>query len=133
MFVAFFPQLIAGPLVRHNEIVHPFREDPRRPEMWENLSRGFVLFAIGVSKKVLLADTLATMADPMFAKTLGTRLSLAEAWSGITAYTLQIYFDFSGYSDMAIGLGLMFGLRLPFNFDAPTARCRCGTSGGGGT
>ena len=119
MFVAFFPQLIAGPLVRHNEIIHQFREDPRGPAMWENLSRGFVLFAIGVSKKVLLADTLAMMADPMFANAIGTPPSLAEAWSGVAAYTLQIYFDFSGYSDMAIGLGLMFGLRLPFNFDAP--------------
>ena len=119
MFVAFFPQLIAGPLVRHNEIIHQFRENPRGPAMWENLSRGFVLFAIGVSKKVLLADTLATMADPMFANAIGTPPSLAVAWSGAAAYTLQLYFDFSGYSDMAIGLGLMFGLRLPFNFDAP--------------
>lgn len=119
MFVSFFPQLIAGPLVRHDEIIHQFREDPRRAEMWENLSRGLVLFAIGVGKKVLLADTLALLADPLFAKAVGTPLSLAEAWSAAGAYTLQIYFDFSGYSDMAIGLGLMFGLRLPFNFDAP--------------
>ena len=119
MFVAFFPQLIAGPLVRHNEIIDQFREDPRGPAMWENLSRGFVLFVIGVSKKVLLADTLATMVDPMFANAIGTPPSLAVAWSGAAAYTLQLYFDFSGYSDMAIGLGLMFGLRLPFNFDAP--------------
>jgi alginate O-acetyltransferase complex protein AlgI len=119
MFVSFFPQLIAGPLVRHNEIIHQFREDPRGPALWENLSRGFVLFAIGVSKKVLLADTLAMLADPLFTKALGTPLSLAEAWAAAGSYTLQIYFDFSGYSDMAIGLGLMFGLRLPFNFDAP--------------
>ncbi len=119
MFVSFFPQLIAGPLVRHDEIIHQFREDPRRPEMWENLSRGFVLFAIGVAKKVLFADTLATLADSLFTKAIGTPLSLAEAWLAAGSYTLQIYFDFSGYSDMAIGLGLMFGLRLPFNFDAP--------------
>ena len=119
MFVSFFPQLIAGPLVRHNEIIHQFRADPRGPDMWENLSRGFVLFAIGVGKKVLLADTLALLVDPLFAKAFGTPLSLVEAWTAAGAYTLQIYFDFSGYSDMAIGLGLMFGLRLPFNFDAP--------------
>ncbi len=121
MFVSFFPQLIAGPLVRHNEIIHQFREDPRGPAMWENLGRGFILFAIGVAKKVLLADTLALLADPLFAKATGSplSLSLAEAWTAAGAYTLQIYFDFSGYSDMAIGLGMMFGLRLPINFDAP--------------
>ncbi len=119
MFVTFFPQLIAGPLVRHNEIIHQFALDPRRPEMWENLSRGFVLFVIGVAKKVALADTLAMVADPLFAKAAGTSLSAAEAWVATGAYTLQIYFDFSGYSDMAIGLALMFGLRLPMNFNAP--------------
>ena len=119
MFVMFFPQLIAGPLVRHNEIIHQFDLDPRRAEMWENLSRGFVLFIIGVAKKVALADTLAMAADPLFAKALGTPLSAAEAWTAAGAYTLQIYFDFSGYSDMAIGLALMFGLRIPFNFNAP--------------
>jgi alginate O-acetyltransferase complex protein AlgI len=119
MFVTFFPQLIAGPIVRHNEIIHQFGLDPRRPEMWENLSRGFVLFVIGVAKKVALADTLAMVADPLFAKSVATALSATEAWIATTAYTLQIYFDFSGYSDMAIGLALMFGLRLPLNFNAP--------------
>ena len=87
--------------------------------MWENLSRGFILFVIGVAKKVALADTLAMLADPLFAKALTGRCRCAEAWTAGGAYTLQIYFDFSGYSDMAIGLALMFGLRLPFNFDAP--------------
>jgi alginate O-acetyltransferase complex protein AlgI len=119
MFVTFFPQLIAGPLVRHNEIIHQFALDPRRPEMWENLSRGFVLFVIGAAKKVALADTLAMVADPLFARAATTSLSAAEAWAATGAYTLQIYFDFSGYSDMAIGLALMFGLRLPMNFNAP--------------
>src|ERR1700722_12751110 len=119
MFVTFFPQLIAGPLVRHNEIIHQFALDPRRPEMWENLSRGFVLFVIGVAKKVALADTLPMIADPLFARTAGASLSAAESWVATGAYTLQIYFDFSGYSDMAIGLALMFGLRLPMNFNAP--------------
>jgi alginate O-acetyltransferase complex protein AlgI len=119
MFVAFFPQLIAGPIVRHNEIIHQFSLDPRRPEMWENLSRGFVLFVIGVAKKVALADTLAMVADPLFDRSVTASLSAAEAWVATGAYTLQIYFDFSGYSDMAIGLALMFGLRLPINFNAP--------------
>jgi D-alanyl-lipoteichoic acid acyltransferase DltB (MBOAT superfamily) len=119
MFVGFFPQLIAGPLVRHNEIIHQFRADPRGPAMWENLSRGFFLFVVGVTKKVALADTLAMAIDPVFAKAATAPLNAAEAWAAAVGYTLQIYFDFSGYSDMAIGLGLMFGLRLPFNFDAP--------------
>ncbi len=119
MFVTFFPQLIAGPIVRHNEIIDQFGLDPRRPAMWENLSRGFVLFVIGVAKKVALADTLAMVADPLFAKAVAASLSAAEAWIATAAYTLQIYFDFSGYSDMAIGLALMFGLRLPLNFNAP--------------
>ena len=119
MFVTFFPQLIAGPLVRHNEIIPQFGEDPRRPEVWENLSRGFVLFIIGIFKKVAIADTVAQVADPAFIHAASAPLTAAEAWIGTAAYTLQIYFDFSGYSDMAIGLALMFGLRLPFNFNAP--------------
>jgi len=119
MFVGFFPQLIAGPLVRHNEIIHQFQANPRGPAMWENLSRGFYLFVVGVTKKVALADTLALAVDPLFQKATTTSLTMPEAWVAAGAYTLQIYFDFSGYSDMAIGLALMFGLRLPFNFDAP--------------
>jgi D-alanyl-lipoteichoic acid acyltransferase DltB (MBOAT superfamily) len=119
MFVSFFPQLIAGPLVRHNEIIHQFAADPRRLEVWENLSRGFVLFLIGVTKKVALADTLAMPADALFHQAQLAPLSMVEAWTAAGAYTLQIFFDFSGYSDMAIGLALMFGLRLPFNFNAP--------------
>ncbi|MDR3533790.1 MAG: MBOAT family protein [Rhodopila sp.] len=119
MFVTFFPQLIAGPLVRHNEIIPQFDADPRRPAMWENLSRGFILFLIGVTKKVALADTLAMLADPLFHQALLAPLSAAQAWTAAAAYTLQIYFDFSGYSDMALGLALMFGFQLPFNFDAP--------------
>ncbi len=119
MFVGFFPQLIAGPLVRHNEIIHQFQANPRGPAMWENLSRGFYLFVVGVTKKVALADTLALAVDPLFQKAATTSLTMPEAWVAAGAYTLQIYFDFSGYSDMAIGLALMFGLRLPFNFGAP--------------
>ena len=119
LFVSFFPQLIAGPLVRHNEIVYQFRADPRDDRMWENLGRGFILFIVGVAKKVVLADTLAMVADPLFAHAAQTPLGLGEAWIAALSYTAQIYFDFSGYSDMAIGLALMFGLRLPFNFDAP--------------
>ena len=119
LFVFFFPQLIAGPIVRHNEIIHQFRTDPRGPAMWENLGRGFLLFIIGVTKKTGIADSLSPFADAGFAQLQTGAPGLVESWTAVLAYTLQIYFDFSGYSDMAIGLGLMFGLRLPFNFDAP--------------
>ncbi len=119
LFVVFFPQLIAGPIVRHNEIIPQFAENPRRPEMWENLSRGFALFILGLCKKVLFADTLAMVSDPLFHAAASDPLSAAQAWVACGAYTLQIYFDFSGYSDMAIGMARMLGLRLPFNFEAP--------------
>ena len=118
-FVTFFPQLIAGPLVRHNEIIPQFAAAPRRPEMWENLARGAVLFSIGLLKKAALADTLALVVDPLFAQAAQAPLTWQAAWVAAGCYMLQIYYDFSGYSDMAIGLGLMFGLHLPFNFAAP--------------
>ena len=120
LFVTFFPQLVAGPLVRHNEVIWQFAQDPRRPEMAENLARGLVLFTIGLVKKVGIADTLAPVADAAFGRAAAAQaLTGGDAWLGTLAYTLQIYFDFSGYSDMALGLALMFGLRLPANFDAP--------------
>jgi alginate O-acetyltransferase complex protein AlgI len=119
MFVLFFPQLIAGPLVRHNEIIHQFALPPRRPEMWENLSRGAILFAIGFAKKVGIADVLGHIVDPLFLAAANGPLTLQASWAAAAAYSLQIYFDFSGYSDMAIGMGLMFGLRLPDNFNVP--------------
>ena len=119
-FVTFFPQLIAGPLVRHNEIIPQFALDPRRPAVWENLARGAALFLLGLAKKAAIADTVALVCDPLYARVAaGAHPSLAEAWAASGTYMLQIYFDFSGYSDMAIGLGLMFGLRLPLNFAAP--------------
>ena len=119
-FVTFFPQLIAGPLVRHNEIIPQLALPPRRPEMWENAVRGCALFLIGLAKKAAVADTLAQVCDPIYARVAaGAQPGLAEAWAAAGSYMLQIYFDFSGYSDMAIGLALMFGLRLPMNFAAP--------------
>ena len=119
-FVTFFPQLIAGPLVRHNEIIPQLALSPRRPEVWENLSRGTALFLIGLAKKTAIADTVAMVCDPLFARAAaGLPLTLAEAWAAAVTYSLQIYFDFSGYSDMAIGLGLMFGFTLPVNFASP--------------
>jgi D-alanyl-lipoteichoic acid acyltransferase DltB (MBOAT superfamily) len=118
-FVTFFPQLIAGPIVRHNEIMPQWRNDPHNAYLWENLSRGFVLFTIGFAKKAGLADTAGLVCDSLFAKAAAGTLNAAEAWTAAGSFALQVYYDFSGYSDMAIGLGLMFGLQLPINFAAP--------------
>lgn len=118
-FVTFFPQLIAGPIVRHNEIMPQWHVNPHRPELWENLSRGLVLFTIGFAKKAGLADTAALVGDPLFMKATLQPLTMVESWTAAGSFGLQVYYDFSGYSDMAIGLALMFGLYLPFNFAAP--------------
>jgi D-alanyl-lipoteichoic acid acyltransferase DltB (MBOAT superfamily) len=120
LFVTFFPQLIAGPIVHHREILLQFaRQDIYRVNH-RNLAIGFAIFSIGLFKKIVLADGVAVFANPVFAAAeSGETLSFIEAWGGGLAYTLQIYFDFSGYSDMAIGLGLLFGIRLPLNFHSP--------------
>jgi D-alanyl-lipoteichoic acid acyltransferase DltB (MBOAT superfamily) len=118
-FVLFFPQLIAGPIVLHSELVPQLEGLRRRPD-GSALAVGVSIFLIGLAKKVLVADTVAGYATPVFdASAAGATLTFADAWSGALAYTVQLYFDFSGYSDMAIGLGLMFGIRLPLNFDSP--------------
>jgi len=119
LFVFFFPQLIAGPIVRHNEIIPQFDLDPRRPGMWENLGRGGFLFVVGLMKKVAIADSLAPAVDMLFAKAHLSPLNFSEAWIAAIGFGMQIYFDFSGYSDMALGLGRMFGFTLPVNFAAP--------------
>jgi D-alanyl-lipoteichoic acid acyltransferase DltB (MBOAT superfamily) len=120
LLVTFFPHLIAGPLVRNREIVPQFALDPRRDGMWEGLSRGAVLFVLGLFEKVALADTIAPTVDLVFAKAAsGSVLNMAEAWAAAGGFSLQIYFDFAGYSNMAIGLALMFGLTFPINFNQP--------------
>jgi D-alanyl-lipoteichoic acid acyltransferase DltB (MBOAT superfamily) len=120
LYVCFFPQLIAGPIVRHNELIFQFERDPRQGDLHENLSRGAILLLLGLIKKVFIADRLAVVADPLFAAAAaGSMLGLVDAWTAPLAFGLQIYFDFSGYSDMAIGLALMLGLHLPVNFNAP--------------
>ncbi|MEZ4316254.1 MAG: MBOAT family O-acyltransferase [Myxococcota bacterium] len=120
LFITFFPQLIAGPIVRFGEIVPQLREDRFGQASSPLLAAGAFMFVIGLSKKVLLADPLAALASPAFAVVdAGLLLDPVEAWVGLLAYAFQIYFDFSGYSDMAIGLGLMFGVDIPANFDAP--------------
>jgi D-alanyl-lipoteichoic acid acyltransferase DltB (MBOAT superfamily) len=118
LFVSFFPQLIAGPIVHHAEVLPQFRQVPRSASPWVAL--GLTIFAIGLAKKILLADTAAALATPVFdAAASGTLLDAASAWLGALAYTVQLYFDFSGYSDMAIGAALLFGIRLPVNFASP--------------
>lgn len=118
LFVSFFPQLIAGPIVHHKEMM-PQLQNPNS-NFAENLSIGGSLFIAGLFKKILIADNLAAFATPVFqAADSGLAVSSAEAWGASLAYSLQIYFDFSGYSDMALGLARMFGVRLPFNFFSP--------------
>jgi len=120
LFVTFFPQLIAGPIVHHREFMPQVAGEGTALRTAENLSLGLTIFAIGLFKKAVIADSLAVYATPVFdLAARGTSLNVFEAWSGALAYTLQLYFDFSGYSDMAIGLAWMFGLRLPINFDSP--------------
>lgn len=116
-YISFFPHLIAGPIVRHDELVPQFALDPLRDGMYERLGRGSLLLLFGLAKKVFIADPAASIADAGFAA--ATPLSCPEAWMAALAFSIQIYFDFSGYSDMAIGLAQMFGIRFPFNFNAP--------------
>jgi alginate O-acetyltransferase complex protein AlgI len=119
LFVLLFPHLISGPIVRHNELVPQFDDDPRREGAWARISLGLFLFTMGLAKKVLLADRLAAVADRLFAQERTLPLNFGEAWSAAFAFTFQLFFDFSGYTDMAIGIALLFGLLLPENFRRP--------------
>ncbi len=120
LFVAFFPQLIAGPIVHHREImpqISALKNKSFNPTM---LRVGFGMFVVGLFKKLVLADNLAHLADPVFESAAsGEAIDSVSSWVATMSYTLQLYFDFSAYSDMAIGLGLMFGLKLPINFLSP--------------
>ena len=120
LFVSFFPQLIAGPIVHHSEMLPQFRALRRVGIEAENLAVGVTIFVLGLFKKVMLADRLSAFASPTFAAAeAGIAPFFADAWLSALAFSLQLYFDFSGYSDMAIGLGRMFGIKLPLNFDSP--------------
>jgi alginate O-acetyltransferase complex protein AlgI len=114
LYIACFPQLIAGPIVRYGTIAKEIQD---RTVSWDNFSTGATRFALGLSKKILIADSVAPLADAAFAA--GPALTTPDAWLGITAYTIQIYFDFSGYSDMAIGIGRILGFHFPENFRRP--------------
>ncbi len=115
LYISAFPQLIAGPIVRYADIDAQIKH---RTITLEKIADGIIRFVIGLSKKVLIANPMAAIADGIF-KLNGDPVSTATAWAGIIAYTFQIYFDFSGYSDMAIGLGKMLGFELRENFDYP--------------
>ena len=120
LFVVFFPQLIAGPIVHHKEVLPQFARRGALRLSAANVAIGLTIFAIGLFKKVVIADRLARTAIPVFADAeTGAALDFFDAWSGAFAFSLQIYFDFSGYSDMAIGLARLFGIKLPLNFAAP--------------
>jgi alginate O-acetyltransferase complex protein AlgI len=119
LFVLLFPHLIAGPIVRHNELVPQFALDPRRAGLWFRTCAGLVIFTVGFAKKVLVADRLAEYVDQPFNLVTVRALSFAEAWNVTLAFTFQLFFDFSGYTEMAIGIALLFGLLLPENFRQP--------------
>lgn len=118
LYIALFPQLIAGPIVRYETIAQQMEE---RRENWSDFSKGVTRFCIGLGKKVLVANNMAVVADAAFALLIAGEFqaSIAMAWLGAISYTLQIFFDFSGYSDMAIGLGQMFGFHFEENFNYP--------------
>ena len=117
LFVTYFPHLIAGPVLHHKEMMPQFNKPETYRLSYENIAVGLTIFVIGLSKKLLLADNISAYVSPVF--TPGTSPSLFAAWAGALAYTMQIYFDFSGYSDMAIGLSRLFGIKLPLNFNSP--------------
>jgi alginate O-acetyltransferase complex protein AlgI len=119
-FVTFFPHLIAGPIVRPSEIIPQLAAPDLAQPRAENLAAGLLIFLLGLGKKLVLADMFGGFADIGFdAAAHGTALTLFEAWYATLSYALQIYFDFSGYSDMAIGLARMLNVRFPLNFDSP--------------
>ena len=117
LFVSFFPQLIAGPIVLYEELVPQIKDETKRFFNLENFATGFSVFTVGMAKKLIIADGLSVIVDNGFASQ--SELGLLPAWVCAFAYAFQIYFDFSGYSEMAIGLGRMFNYDLPVNFESP--------------
>jgi D-alanyl-lipoteichoic acid acyltransferase DltB (MBOAT superfamily) len=117
IFVIFFPQLIAGPIVHHSEMIPQFKDKLNRVINYSNISKGLFIFSIGLFKKVVIADTFAIWATNGFDNV--NYLSFFDAWVTSLSYTFQLYFDFSGYTDMAIGAALLFNIKLPINFNSP--------------
>ena len=120
LFVTFFPQLIAGPIVHHKEMMPQFENNLIKNFTINNFSIGLTTFVLGLFKKIVIADNIALYSDPIFfASSNGLMLTFFEAWGGAIAFMLQLYFDFSGYTDMALGIALLFGITLPINFASP--------------
>jgi len=119
LFVTYFPHLIAGPVLHHAEMMPQFRNPEIYRPALRNFTIGLAFLLMGLAKKVLIADTVAPVANMVFGAGADVALTASAAWLGVIAYTLQIYFDFSGYSDMAVGLSLLIGVRLPYNFNSP--------------
>ncbi len=120
VFVSFFPRLVAGPILRYSEILPQLTDQRRGADRSEDLAVGLTMFAIGLVKKSVLADGIAPFAGPIFAAAAGgAPVDFLLAWGGTLAYTCQLYFDFSGYSDMAIGAARCFGIQFPANFNSP--------------
>jgi len=117
VFVTFFPQLIAGPIVHHAEMMPQFAKIHNKVMNYHNIALGLFIFSIGLFKKVVIADTFAVWATNGF--DVSEKLELIEAWATSLSYTFQLYFDFSGYTDMAIGIALLFNIKLPINFNSP--------------
>ncbi len=118
-FVLFFPRLIAGPIIRHNELIPQLNENTARFSP-DNFALGLCIFVVGLFKKVVIADNVGAVSSPIYdSLTLGHAPDLLHAWLGTLGYSLQLYFDFSGYSDMAIGISRLFNIVLPANFDSP--------------
>ena len=119
LFVVLFPHLIAGPIVRHSEIIPQFSLDPLRPDAAERVSRGLAMFVIAIAIKIFLADKLSLLVEPVFQKAAGQVPPLWDAATAFVAFPLQIFFDFASYTDMAIGLALTMGFSFPQNFNQP--------------
>jgi len=117
LFVVFFPQLIAGPIVHHKEMIPQFEDQENKRPHWENIYVGLAIFAVGLFKKAVLADTFSIFAGAGYGN--AQNLSCAEAWISCLSYTFQLYFDFSGYTDMGIGSAYMLNIKLPHNFNSP--------------
>lgn len=120
LFVMYFPQLVAGPIVHHKEIIPQYQSSSFTKLNLTDLAAGLAMFTIGLFKKIVIADELAKWVDSSFsAAQMGSSLGFLEAWSGALSFSFQIYFDFSAYSDMALGMALMISIRLPLNFNSP--------------
>jgi alginate O-acetyltransferase complex protein AlgI len=119
LFVTYFPHLIAGPILHHAEMMPQFRQPENYRPKLHNFAVGLAFLAVGLAKKILIADNVAPIANDAFDNKLSQGIGIGHAWLGVLAYGFQIYFDFSGYSDMAVGLSMLVGVQLPYNFNSP--------------